>query len=332
MALSNIKKEQIAHSVIKVLHSRFNLFPSKEGENRNAPFHIAFLQAFQHQLEERVRDIHDFISLSSWMHGLNTSLGQSFFESVAHILCDGEKREFKSKRVFTNQINAIAGIMTDLKNGNKIPSLMEENDIITQNANGEEKEAPNFIADCFYETDDEVVAIELKSVRPNSGEMRGEKQKILIGRAVLQKLFPNKKVKYLFGFPFDPTAGESVAYDKARFLSYLVEADKFVAYEDFLIADELWSFLASEESGVMQEILDIINRIATPEFMDKFNQLQDNDTGIEEKKAILAEWYLCSEVKIIETVEKTKKNCRLYNQSIFKTDGSYNDRRLELLH
>lgn len=331
MALSDIKKEKIAQVVIKVLHSRFDSFPLKDGDGRNAPFHTAFLQAFKNKLEDRVQNIPDFISLSSWMHGLNTSLGQSFFEPVAHILCDGEKREFKSKGVFTNQINAIAGIMTDLKNGNKLPSQIEEDNIITQNANGEEKEAPNFIADCFYETDDEVVAIELKSVRPNSGEMRGEKQKILIGRAVLQKLYPDKKVKYIFGFPFDPTAGENVTYDKARFLSYLVEADKFVAYEDFLIADELWSFLASEESGVMQEILDIINRIATPEFMDKFNQLQDKDTGIEEKKAILAEWYLCSEVKIIETVEKTKKNCRLYNQSIFKTDGTYNDRRLKLL-
>lgn len=331
MALSNIKKEKIAQVVIKVLHSRFDSFPLKDGDGRNAPFHTAFLQAFKNKLEDRVQNIPDFISLSSWMHGLNTSLGQSFFEPVAHILCDGEKREFKSKRVFTNQINAIAGIMTDLKNGNKLPSQMEEDNIITQNANGEEKDAPNFIADCFYETDDEVVAIELKSVRPNSGEMRGEKQKILIGRAVLQKLYPDKKVKYIFGFPFDPTAGENVTYDKARFLSYLVEANKFVAHEDFLIADELWSFLASEESGVMQEILDIINRIATPAFMNKFNQLQDKDTGIEEKKAILAEWYLCSEVKIIETVEKTKKNCRLYNQSIFKTDGTYNDRRLKLL-
>ena len=304
----------------------------KDGDGRNAPFHTAFLQAFKNKLEDRVQNTPDFISLSSWMHGLNTSLGQSFFEPVAHILCDGEKRDFKSRKIFANQVSAIANIMTDLKNGTSTPSVKNEDEIITSTANGEENDAPNFTADCFYETDDEVVAIELKSVRPNSGEMRGEKQKILIGRAVLQKLFPNKKVKYLFGFPFDPTAGESVTYDKARFLSYLVEADKFVAYEDFLIADELWSFLASEESGVMQEILDIINRIATPEFMDKFNQLQDKDTGIEEKKAILAEWYLCSEVKIIETVEKTKKNSRLYNQSIFKTDGNYNDRRLELLH
>lgn len=332
MALSDIKKEKIAQVVIKVLHSRFDSFPLKDGDGRNAPFHTAFLQAFKNKLEDRVQNIPDFISLSSWMHGLNTSLGQSFFEPVAHILCDGEKREFKSKGVFTNQINAIAGIMTDLKNGNKLPSQIEEDNIITQNANGEEKEAPNFIADCFYETDDEVVAIELKSVRPNSGEMRGEKQKILIGRAVLQKLYPDKKVKYIFGFPFDPTAGENVTYDKARFLSYLVEADKFVAHEDFLIADELWSFLASEESGVMQEILDIINRIATPAFMDKFEKLQDKNTTIEDKKAILDEWLLCSEVTILETVEKTKKNSRLYNQLIFKTDGSYNDRRLELLH
>ena len=33
-----------------------------------------------------------YISLSCWLQGFNTSLGQSFFESVAHILCDeGEK-------------------------------------------------------------------------------------------------------------------------------------------------------------------------------------------------------------------------------------------------
>ena len=95
MALSNVKKEKIAHSIIKVLHSRFNLFPSEEGDNRNAPFHIAFLQAFQNKLTGRVKDIPDFISLSSWMHGLNTSLGQSFFFFFAHILCDGEKRDFK---------------------------------------------------------------------------------------------------------------------------------------------------------------------------------------------------------------------------------------------
>ena len=71
--------------------------------------------------------------------------------------------------------------------------------------------------------------------------MRGEKQKILAGRAVLRALYPTKNVKYIFGFPFDPTSDDDTTYDKARFLHYLVEAEKFVAHEDFLIADELWS-------------------------------------------------------------------------------------------
>lgn len=332
MALTNLKKELIAQSVIKVLYSRFNSFPSEDDSNRNAPFHVAFLQAFKTKLEGRVKDISDFISLSSWMHGLNTSLGQSFFESVAQILCDGEKKEFKTKRIYSKQKSAIGEIMTELKNGTRYPSLANEDSIIAQNAYGEAQNASNFTADCFYETDTDVVAIELKSVRPNSGEMRGEKQKILEGKAVLRQLYPNKNVKYVFGFPFDPTASEDISYDKTRFLQYLVEAEKFVAHDDFLIADELWSFLASEDSGVMQEILEIINKIATPLFMEKFEKLQDKNSNAAEKHSILEEWYLYSEIAIMDTVIKTKANCRLYNQAIFKTDGSYNFNRLKLLH
>lgn len=331
MAISQLKKEQIAHAVIKVLCTRFNIFPDKEGANRNAPFHIAFVRAFQTKLEGRVNDIHDFINLSSWMHGLNTSLGQSFFESVAHILCDGEKRDFKEKFIYTKQANAIGEIMTDLKNGDETPSVQREDSIIADNAYGDKQKSPNFTADCFYETDTDVVAIELKSVRPNSGEMRGEKQKVLLGKAVLRELYPGKNVKYLFGFPFDPTASSDVAYNKDKFLSYLVEAEKFVAHDDFLIADEFWSFLADSPEGVMQEILDIINDIATPQFMEKFEKLQDNSTEADEKRQIFNEWHMYSEVRILDDVEMTKQNARVYNQAIFKTDGTYNTKRLTLL-
>ena len=331
MAISIKKKELIAHSVIKVLYSRFNSFPSNENVNRNAPFHIAFMRAFQRDLEGRVRNIPDFISLSSWAHGLSTSLGQSFFESVAHILCDGEKREFKENTVYSNQMSAIGEIMTDMKNGDEVPSVEREDAIIADNAYGEKQNSPNFTADCFYETDTDVVAIELKSVRPNSGEMRGEKQKLLIGKAVLRELYPGKNVRYIFGFPFDPTAYSDVTYDKSRFLDYLVEAEKFVAHDDFLIADEFWSFLADSSEGVMQEILDIINDIATPQFMKKFEKLQDNSTEADEKRQIFNEWHMYSEVKILDNVEMTKQNARVYNQAIFKTDGTYNTKRLTLL-
>lgn len=331
MTLNVSQKEQIAHAVIKVLYSRFNSFPTENGSNRNAPFHIAFLQAFKKNLENRVKNIPDFIGLSSWMQGLNTSLGQSFFESVAHILCDGEKREFKGNTIFVEQKMIIGEIMTDLKNGECLPSLKREDNILANKANGAICFASNFTADCFYETDTDIVAIELKSVRPNSGEMKGEKQKILEGKAILKKLYPTKNVKYVFGFPFDPTSEEETSYDKTRFLKYLVEAEKFVAHDDFLIADELWSFLASTEKGTMQEIIDIINSIATPEFMDKFSKIQSKDTDSATKYKILSDWHLISEIRILNDVVKTKNNCRLYNQSIFKHDGSYNYKRLNLI-
>lgn len=331
MAISIYKKEQIAHSVIKVLHSRFNSFPFEDGLNRNAPFHVAFMQAFKDNLERRVKNIPDFISLASWMHGLSTSLGESFFENVAHILCDGEKRSFTSKKIFSKQVSSISDIMIDLKNSAEVPSVEREDAIIRKNARGKRQIASNFTVDCFYESATEVVAIELKSVRPNSGEMRGEKQKILIGKAVLSEIYPNKNIKYLFGFPFDPTSDSNTGYNKQRFLNYLIEAEKFIAHDDFLIADELWSFLASS-NGAMQEILEIINRIASPNFMDKFNVLRDENTSRDEKRKIMEEWYLFSEIQIMDNVCLNKTNDRLYNQLIFKNDGTYNTNRLRLLN
>ena len=323
------KKELIAQTIIKILVSRFNSFPEDGNNNRNAPFHVAFLNAFSDKLNGRVRDIPDYISLSSWLQGLNTSLGQSFFESVAHILCDGEKKDFKGKKIYSNQVNAISEIMIDLKNSTQKPSLKREDKIIINNRYGDTQNASNFTIDCFCETDNDVVAIELKSVRPNSGEMRGEKQKILQAKAVLRELYPNKTIKYFFGFPFDPTSLTYSGYDKQRFIKYLVEAEKFIDQSEILLADELWSFLLGEQNGVMDELIHIINTIATPEFMKKYSTIQDKKQGYEN---ILSDWFLTTERFIFDNKNRIQGNSfkKIANQGVFKTDGSYNDKRYEL--
>ena len=95
----NQTKEKIAFEVIRTLISRFESFPNDSTTNRNAPFHEAFLNAFKDKLEEKVSDIPFMISLSSWMHGLNTTLGQQFFENVAHIVSNGTKRDGQIKRM-----------------------------------------------------------------------------------------------------------------------------------------------------------------------------------------------------------------------------------------
>ena len=51
--------------------------------------------------------------------------------------------------------------------------------------------------ECYFEDEENIVAIELKSVRPNSGETRGEKQKILKENNIFCEFFEKvwKKVR-----------------------------------------------------------------------------------------------------------------------------------------
>jgi len=329
-------KEKIAFEVIKTLISRFESFPNDSTTNRNAPFHKAFLNAFKDKLEEKVSNIPFMISLSSWMHGLNTTLGQHFFENVAHIVSNGTKREWTNKKdgnlfITQKQKETINDIITKLSTDEKKPNLDEENKLIFQNDDTEKVKAINFSADIFYEDEDSVTAIELKSVKPNSGEMRGEKQKILEGKASLYHKFKPKKVNFFIAFPFDPTSNENTTYDKDRFLNSIINMKKSFAKNEVLLSAEFWDYI-SEEENTMQEILDIINSIATTDFMKNFQYIQDKQNFKDVKyKEILEQWYLYNEIRILDNYENIKKNIkndkkflRIVNKTPFDNKGKYN--------
>jgi len=192
--LSQEKVEQISYQVIKTLYKKFDDFPEDPSGIRNAPFHMAFLKAFRNKLEEHVTDIPVFISLSSWFHGLNTSLGQSFFEKVSHILCDGIKREFKELKISQSQQTAISDIIVDLKNSTHLPNLIRENEIIFRNNLPQDKVISNFTVDCYFEENDKIVCIEIKTVKPNSGVFKNEKDKILTAKAALRNISNDKEI------------------------------------------------------------------------------------------------------------------------------------------
>ncbi len=340
MPFSDTKKEKIALEVIKTLYSRFENFPETSSNNRNAPFHKAFLNAFSDKFQGKVSDIPFFISLSSWLHGLNTTLGQSFFEEVAHILSDGQKKAFTKNdatllKITKKQKENIADIITDLKNGNQTPNLERENQLLFVKE-GEEIEANNFTADVFIEEKDKITCIELKSVKPNAGEMRGEKQKILEAKAALYYTYPEKNIEYYIGFPFDPTGAYDTDYDKHRFLSSIIDGKKYYDYSEILLAGELWDFLSSEKN-TMQQMIEIINSIATPEFKTNYQKLINPGVSLADKKLILRQWFLFSEIKLLEhdtliqsKIKNDKKLSRIYFQDMF-IKGKRNDRRLNEL-
>ena len=335
MALPKDKIEKIALQVIKVLWKRFSTFPEDASGIRNAPFHTAFLNAFRANLEEHVSDIPVFISLSSWFHGLNTTLGQSFFEKVAHILCDGEKREFRNLRFSQQQQSAVSEIVTALKNGQEKPNLLRENTLVFCNNTPQDREVANFSVDCYYEDTNSIVAIELKTVRPNSGVFKNEKDKMLSAKAGLKNNYPNKDIFYYLAFPFDPLSDTPTGSDKPRFMQHSVDFTKFIAPDEVLLADELWDFL-SGNTETMQQILDIINVIATTDFQDKYgfiNDPQNRENDWAEYLRQLDEWKLFSEIAWLDIVrqkqQKSTALIRKLNLSLFDSKGEYKDDRLD---
>lgn len=335
------KIEAISIQVIKTLHKRFETFPEDPSGIRNAPFHMAFLRAFQNKLEEHVTDIPVFISLSSWFHGLNTTLGQSFFEKVSHILCDGIKREFKGLKISQAQQTTVSDIITDLKNNVHVPNLVRENGLIGENNNPHDKDVSNFTADCYFEDNEKIVAIELKTVKPNSGVFKNEKDKMLSAKAGLKNANPAKEIFFYLAFPFDPLSEVPTGSNKVAFMDYSVDFTKFFAPEEVLLADELWNFL-SGDINTMQQILDIINVVATTHFMEKYeflNTAQNRASHRAEYIQQLTEWHLHSEINLVnnealllERIANNNRRIRVFNQPIFK-DGAYNsDRQIALEH
>ena len=347
MALTNEQKEKVSIEVIKTLVTRFQSFPEDASNNRNAPFHEAFLNAFSDKLSGRVSDVPFFISLSSWLQGLNTTLGQTFFENIAHHLSNGEKREYTSRRLGNLQITntqkeRINTIITNLSNSTTAPNLDEENRLLFETSNAGLVNALDFSADVFIQDANSITAIELKSVKPNSGEMRGEKQKILEGKTALYKHFSGKQINFVIGFPFDPTvdtANEPVtSYNKARFLSSIINMNKYFDPRETLVANELWDRL-SGQPNTMEELLEIINTISTTSFTEKFKLLTDNSQRTTSKyRAQLAEWNLFSEIElinnnttIIQRIDNNRTLTRIYNKTIFDSEGNYNIDRYNAL-
>lgn len=340
--ITNLQKEKIAIQVIRTLYSQFNKFPEDVSGNRNAPFHEAFLNAFGDKLDKKVSSIPIFISLSSWMHGLNTSLGQSFFEIVGQILCNGTKKEFTSSKASLLQLSPsqklkIANIINGLSNDSFTPDSLKENEEIEELVEDLE-DAAGFTADIFYEEDDQVVCIELKTVKPNKGVFKVEKQKILETKLALRREFPGKAIKFFIGFPFDPLSDEPTAFDKKRFMNYSVGFRKYFAESEFLLSAELWDYLSGTDL-TMETILEVINSIATVDFPSKFDFLQDKSNIIakrDEYKELLLSWHLYRESNFVAMYDEVRGKIvgnriaiRIVNQALFNVRRNGDDFKLE---
>jgi len=79
----------------------------------------------------------------------------------------------------------------------------------------------------------------------------------------------------------------------------------------------------------MNEIINIINKIATPQFEDKYKMLTDSTKwGNNDYNTLLKEWNLNTELELIENESLIRRNpnkvqLRLLDKSCFTSKGDY---------
>lgn len=336
--MTEIQKEQTAFEVVESLYLQTQEIAEAVNSSQRKPYNDAFLNSLSDNLTKE-------INLEGWTNGLRPPIGQNFFENTAYILSDGEKREYTSGKlgnlkITRRQRENIGKIIANLSNKTAKPNLNEENNLIFIFDESELVSAMDFSAGVFIDDGKNIVAIELKTVKPNSGGSQGEKQKILEGKAALFNKFPNHKIAFFLGFSFDPTSKDSATgFDKERFTKSVINLNKSFAPEEILLAGELWDKL-SGEPNTMEQILAIINSIATVEFMTEYNFLNEQQNKIDNPqkyREILLCWNLFSELalfdkntKIKSQIMESKPLMKTFNQMIFK-DGKYNYSRYEKL-
>ncbi len=338
-------KQEVAVQLINCLYQQMTYFPNFFFENLMLEdAYQKYLSDFSVCSKSINISIQKKITINTTFPFIVDEIGQSFFENTAHILCGGEKKEFTTRKnnnlkVEQTQRNNIATIITDLSNGNQKPSLVNENNaIFTIPTPSNLVEGTDFTADVFFQNDTEVVCVEIKTVKPNKGVFKVEKQKILEAKAALKLRYPQKEIKYFLAFPFDPLSDIPCDYDKKRFMDYSVGFTKFFDEAEILLSGELWDYLSGNQQ-TMQEILAIINNIATPNFIDELTFLTEPKNRIEHKKdylQLLQKWFLFQEYDLINQDEQikqkitTKNLANIYNQSCFK-DGEYKLQRVQEL-
>ncbi len=163
----------------------------------------------------------------------------------------------------------------------------------------------------------------------------------------MRRSYPKKSVKFFIGFPFDPLSLEPTGYDKQRFMKYSVGFDKYFAESEVLLSAELWDYL-SGTAHTMETILEIINSIATVDFIENFDFLQQKENAANKKSwylTLLRKWFLWREIILVENRDRiyskisgNNRMIRVFNQDVFnlkreddKYKVEYNETRSALL-
>lgn len=238
--MSNNQKKGISELLKEKIRSKLRDYSP---ETQAMPFHFRLLGK-------------DRMALYSFIHSVNTMLGQSIFEKVAEIIAAPNFDKAKSQHDFEGYLSnkavlEVDKIMLNLKSAKLHAGESKEDKAINlvacQGRLGKLRKAR---ADLFVLKKDTEYYFEIKTVKPNIDVFAKTKEKLLQWRAMRYSVDKHVKVKAYICIPYNPEAPKP--YSRWT-LQGLYDLKKEV-----LVAEEFWDFLGGK--GTYEELLDIFEQ------------------------------------------------------------------------
>ena len=237
MALSNDKKEEVAGLLkAKIREKLKNYSP----ETQQMPFHFRLLGK-------------DRMALYSFVHSVNTMLGQSVFEKVAQIIADDRFDEAKEHHYVEGYLSdkavlEIDSIMQELKSAKTALSFAEQDRRIKNSAGkGKLGTRQKITADLYLRKGNIEYFFEIKTVKPNIDVFVATKLKLLQWKALRYGSDAKVSVKSYICIPYNPEAPKPYARWTLQGLYDLKN--------EVLVAEEFWDFLGGK--GTYEELLNV---------------------------------------------------------------------------
>ncbi len=254
MTLTTKQKENIIDVIKTCLRDKFKKY---KPESNSMPFH--------HRLLGK-----DRMALYSFMQSLNTTFGTSIFEPVAielakNIFIRAEKQASAGNKISEEAQTEIQNIIDNIATGKKSPNKTEEINAIkkiavTQNM----KEVKLTKIDILLEdNNNNLYLFDIKTAKPNIGEMKGYKRTLL--EWVATEYVRNGKInsiQTIIAIPYNP-------YEPKPYERWTMKGILDIENE-LKVSDEFWDFLGGE--GCYSDLLECfeIAGIDLREEIDKY--------------------------------------------------------------
>lgn len=234
MPLSNEQEKEISSLLeLKIKAKLENYNP----EPNNMPFHIRLLGV-------------DRMAIFPFIQSINTMLGTSIFEQIAAIIARPHFKQVAHQfKEFNNTLSresqaVIQEIIDSLTSFKSLPNKATETSKIlsvSQTNNMLTVKRPRI--DLFIKAHDGTeYYFDLKTAKPNIGELKGYKRTLLEWVAIRGALDKDIKIHTMLAIPYNPYEPEP--YQRWTFQGM------FDLKNEILVADEFWNFIGGNDTYI----------------------------------------------------------------------------------